>query len=91
MGAFRVEGAAFLAFLERLPRVPVQDGDRMSLSRSAVVDHGNSFSIYFCDPDGNPIELTTYDHSLVAARRLDQDAVSSAAPTKGAGAGRSRG
>jgi catechol 2,3-dioxygenase-like lactoylglutathione lyase family enzyme len=25
------------------------------------VDHGGSVSIYFDDPDGNPLEITTYD------------------------------
>ena len=25
-------------------------------------DHGNSHSVYFSDPDGNVIELTTYGH-----------------------------
>ncbi len=69
MVAFRVDGAGFLAFLDRLPRVPVKDGDGKAVVREAVVDHGRSWSIYFCDLDGNPIELTTYDHAFIAARR----------------------
>jgi catechol-2,3-dioxygenase len=26
-----------------------------------------SWSIYFEDPDGNPFEITTYDHAALAA------------------------
>ncbi len=28
-------------------------------------DHDASLSLYFCDPDGNPYELTTYDVAVV--------------------------
>ena len=31
------------------------------------VDHQVSWSIYFDDPDGNPFEITTYDHAALAA------------------------
>jgi catechol-2,3-dioxygenase len=30
------------------------------------VDHGLAWSLYFADPDGNPYEITTYDHAAVA-------------------------
>ena len=30
------------------------------------VDHEVSWSIYFEDPDGNPFEITTYDHAALA-------------------------
>ena len=30
------------------------------------VDHEVSWSIYFEDPDGNPFEITTYDHDALA-------------------------
>ena len=33
----------------------------------ARVDHQVSWSIYFEDPDGNPFEITTYDHAALAA------------------------
>ena len=32
-----------------------------------AVDHGVSWSIYFSDPDGNPYEITCYQHGQVAA------------------------
>ena len=28
-------------------------------------DHGVSLSMYFADPDGNPYEITTYEHEVV--------------------------
>lgn len=33
----------------------------------AVQDHGLSVSLYFSDPDGNPFEITTYDHEAARA------------------------
>ena len=29
-------------------------------------DHQLSWSLYFADPDGNPWEITTYQHAVVA-------------------------
>ena len=31
-------------------------------------DHEASLSLYFCDPDGNPYELTTYDVAMGKAK-----------------------
>jgi catechol-2,3-dioxygenase len=28
-----------------------------------LVDHDLSWSVYFCDPDGNPFEITSYEYS----------------------------
>ena len=66
--AFRVDGAGFLAFLARLPEHPVYEREGRPVTARDVVDHEQSFSIYFCDPDGNPYELTTYDYAEVAAK-----------------------
>jgi hypothetical protein len=30
-----------------------------------VVDHDLAFSIYFCDPYGHRLEITTYEHEAV--------------------------
>ena len=33
-----------------------------------VEDHSVSWSLYFADPDGNPFEITSYDHSALSRR-----------------------
>jgi catechol 2,3-dioxygenase-like lactoylglutathione lyase family enzyme len=66
--AFRVGGEGFLAFLERLETYPVDGTEGRPLARGDVEDHEHSLSVYFTDPDGNPYELTTYDHALVRER-----------------------
>ncbi|MEL6683623.1 MAG: VOC family protein [Pseudomonadota bacterium] len=65
--AYRVSGAGFLAFLDDLADLQLTDANGHSVSRADVVDHDLSWSIYFCDPDDNRIEVTTYDHKVVAA------------------------
>lgn len=64
--AFRVGSAAFLAFLEDLGALGLRHVTGRALARADVVDHDLSWSIYFLDPDGNRIEVTTYDHDHVA-------------------------
>lgn len=59
--AFRVSGPAFRSFLGRLPSLGLVHRSGRPLAGDDVVDHGLSRSIYFPDPDGNPIEITTYD------------------------------
>ena len=31
------------------------------------VDHGLSWSLYLADPDGNPYEITSYEHAAITA------------------------
>lgn len=64
---FRVSGAQFLAFLARLDEVPVQTETGEMVSPADIVDHGVTISIYFTDPYGNRLELTTPDHEEVRA------------------------
>jgi catechol 2,3-dioxygenase-like lactoylglutathione lyase family enzyme len=66
--AFRVAADGFVRFLAHLERVPVYDEAGQRVSRAAVVDHAKAFSLYFCDPDGNPYEVTTYAYAAVAQR-----------------------
>ena len=66
--AFRVDGAGFQAFLARLAEHPVFDGEGRQVTAQDIVDHDKSFSVYFCDPDGNPYELTTYDYAQIMNR-----------------------
>jgi len=36
------------------------------VTRGLVVDHGEAFSLYFNDPFGHRLELTTYEHATAA-------------------------
>jgi catechol 2,3-dioxygenase-like lactoylglutathione lyase family enzyme len=65
--AFRVGGQAFLDFLARLDEVPVRRTTGSWLSAGDVVDHDGSWSIYFVDPYGHNLEITTCDYDYVAA------------------------
>ena len=56
--AFRVGAEAFLAWKDHLTRV---------LDRPPTLsDHDVAWSLYFADPDGNPFEITSYDHATLA-------------------------
>ena len=60
--AFRVGAPEFNDFLSRLADLALVNHLGQSVTRSDVVDHRAAFSIYFCDPFGHRLELTTYDH-----------------------------
>lgn len=64
--AFRVNGDEFLAFVERSENLLLYDSDASTLDQPEIVDHELAFSTYFCDPDGNRLEITTYDYDAVA-------------------------
>jgi len=63
--AFRVSGAQFLAFLQRLNALRLSDHRDRAVTADLVSDHDLAFSIYFNDPWGNRFEVTTYDHEVV--------------------------
>jgi catechol 2,3-dioxygenase-like lactoylglutathione lyase family enzyme len=65
--AFRVDADGFIAFLRRLPELQLTDDRDRLVTSGSVVDHDRAFSIYFVDPWGNRLELTTYDHEPVRA------------------------
>lgn len=67
--AFRLSGESFLAFLDELLRLNLRGFDGRRLVRDDAVDHGLSWSIYFVDPDGNRLEITTYDYAMVRKGR----------------------
>ncbi len=60
--AFRVPGADFIAFLRRLQHIPVFNAKGDRLTPAAAVDHDKAYSIYFSDPYGHQLEITTYDY-----------------------------
>lgn len=66
--AFRVDGAGFLAFLDRLQDHPIHDGEGRRKTPGDAVDHDGAYSIYFVDPWGYPYEVTTYDVDIVTDR-----------------------
>jgi catechol 2,3-dioxygenase-like lactoylglutathione lyase family enzyme len=72
--AFRVDAAGFLAFLGRLDWLDLRDDRDGPVTRGAVVDHEQAFSLYFCDPYGHRLELTTYDASDTRAAIAERDA-----------------
>ena len=73
--AFRVTGHDFIEFLRRLPELQLRDHRNTPLTPSAVADHDRAFSIYFLDPAGNRLELTTYEYegtrTALALSRVD--------------------
>ena len=60
--AFRVSAQGFITFLNRLERFPVKDKDGNNVTHNDVRDHGKAYSIYFTDPWGHNLEITTYDY-----------------------------
>ena len=64
--AFRVDGDGFLTFLERLSQIDISSRGGGRLTADETVDHGKSWSIYFNDPYGHLLEVTTYDYDQVA-------------------------
>jgi catechol 2,3-dioxygenase-like lactoylglutathione lyase family enzyme len=71
--AFRVGAAAFGEFLRRLSDLDLTDDRGRQVTAALVVDHDASYSIYFCDPFGHRLELTTYayDETKAELQRLD--------------------
>lgn len=65
--AFSVTGEQFLEFLRRIPDLQLNDSRGGVVADTASVDHEMSFSIYFNDPFGHQLEVTSYDHSLIRA------------------------
>lgn len=59
--SFRISGKGFARFLERLGELALEDRRGGPLRPENLVDHHGAWSLYFRDPDGNPIELTTYE------------------------------
>ncbi len=63
--AFRVDAAGFRAFLDRLDEEPLSDATGERVTAGDVVDHDRSASIYFTDPYGHALELTTYEYDAL--------------------------
>ena len=62
--AFRVDAAKFVLLIRSLDGT-LRNSSGSAIDAQSVVDHDLSLSVYLADPDGNPIEITTYDRDAV--------------------------
>jgi hypothetical protein len=65
--AFRVDAKGFLTFLRRLGEVQLRDQRDRPLTIDSVVDHQKAYSVYFGDPYGHRLEVTTYEYESTRA------------------------
>jgi catechol 2,3-dioxygenase-like lactoylglutathione lyase family enzyme len=63
--AFGASSEEFVAFLRRLGGLDLIDERGGRVSIDSVIDHTQAYSIYFCDPFGHRLEITTYEHEAV--------------------------
>ena len=63
--AFRKTGEAFMALLDSLADMGLQNRTGQPVTARSATDHGDAFSLYFLDPWGHRLEVTTYDHDYV--------------------------
>lgn len=66
--AFRVSADGFLRFLEHVAEAPVHNEAGEEIRSLTPRDHGQAFSVYFCDPWGHRLEVTTYEAEAVRSR-----------------------
>lgn len=75
--AFCVGAAAFAEFLDGLEELELTDHRGRRVTPELVVDHAMAYSLYFSDPFGHRLELTTYEYDptkVNLARRSDGEA-----------------
>jgi catechol 2,3-dioxygenase len=65
--AFRTDTQGFREFLRRAVALRLTDATGRPVTADTVVDHQQAFSVYFVDPYGHRLEVTTYDHQACAA------------------------
>lgn len=65
--AFRVDAEGFIAFLARLETLHLKDHRERPVTAGSVVDYGKAFSVYFSDPCGHRLEVTTYEYEATRA------------------------
>jgi catechol 2,3-dioxygenase-like lactoylglutathione lyase family enzyme len=65
--AFSVTGGGFAEFLRRLPELGLTNSRKEPVTADSVVDHQQAYSIYFDDPWGHLLEVTTYDYDEIAS------------------------
>jgi catechol 2,3-dioxygenase-like lactoylglutathione lyase family enzyme len=65
--AFRVGAVGFGGFLDRLPDLALTNHRGERVTAESVRDHRAAYSIYFSDPFGHRLELTTYQYEQMKA------------------------
>ncbi len=65
--AFRVNANDFVDFLQRLTDRPLKDDRDRPVTADSVVDHSKAYSVYFSDPYGHRLEVTTYEYEATRA------------------------
>jgi catechol 2,3-dioxygenase-like lactoylglutathione lyase family enzyme len=65
--AFRVNAGAFMEFVRRLGDRPLNDHEDRPVTADSVVDHEKAYSVYFSDPYGHRLEVTTYEYEATRA------------------------
>ena len=65
--AFRVDSGGFMQFLQGLEANAVKNHEDQPVTVNSVVDHQKAYSIYFADPYGHRLEITTYEHEATQA------------------------
>ena len=66
--AFSVSADDFMAFLDRLAELDLRDDRGDTVTRAGVRDHTGAYSLYFSDPYGHRLELTSYDYARLGER-----------------------
>ncbi len=66
--AFLLPGNDFVSFLAAVSDLNLHDKNGRRISSLKPSDHGVAWSVYFCDPWGTRLEITTYDYDLVAEK-----------------------
>lgn len=65
--AFRVTAQGFDEFLSKLPELGLMNDRQQPLTPASTVDHQQAYSIYFSDPYGHSLEVTTYEYGAVTS------------------------
>ena len=66
--AFQTDADGFRSFIDQLESLELTDRNGDRVTPDDVVDHDLAYSLYFTDPDGNWLELTTNDYDAVTTR-----------------------
>ncbi|MEE9207480.1 MAG: VOC family protein [Gemmatimonadota bacterium] len=69
--AFRVSADELRSFLIRLPGLELTDHLGRRVTKELLADHRQAYSLYFCDPFGHRLELTSYEHEEMMALLAD--------------------